>query len=60
MSLHRRAARRAASALVGIPLAVLYVVGAAAAVVVVVVVTCGAAVRLGWSDVRKRAEHGSA
>jgi len=56
MSLHRRAARLAAS----VPLAVLYVVGALAAVVVVVAVTCAGAVALGWSDVRKRAEHGSA
>lgn len=56
MSLHRRAARLLVSA----PLGVLYAVGAVAAVVVVVVVTCGAAVRLGWSDVRKWAGHGSA
>lgn len=60
MTLSRRAARSAGRLAASIPLAVLYVLGAAAAVVVVVVVSCGVAVRLGWSDVRKRAAHGSA
>jgi hypothetical protein len=56
MSMPRRAARLAAA----VPLGLLYVLGAAAAVVVVVGVSCGVAVRLGWSDVRKRAAHGAA
>ena len=60
MSLLRRAAHRAGRLAASAPLAVLYVVGALAAVVAVAAVTCGSAVLLGWSDVRKRAGHGSA
>lgn len=53
-------ARRAGRLAVGIPLAVLYVLGVTAATVAIICVTCVAAVRLGWSDTRKRAEHGTA
>jgi hypothetical protein len=53
-------ARRAGRIAVGIPLATLYTIGIMAAAVAIACVTCVAAVRLGWSDMRKRAEHGAA
>ena len=53
-------ARRVGRLAAAVPLAVLYVIGVLAAVVVLAGVTCAAAVRLGWSDIRKRAPHGTA
>lgn len=53
----RAAGRLALGAILGI----FYVIGWFSGAVVVALVTVGAAVRLGWSDVRKRGgEHGAA
>lgn len=41
-------------------LAVFYAVGAVGGAVTVAVSTCAAAVRLGWTDTRKRGKHGPA
>lgn len=57
-------ARRALRLVVTVPLGLLYGVGMFAALVVLtgaaIGVTCGSAVRLGWTETRKRAEHGAA
>ena len=53
-------ARRVGRLAAAVFLAVLYVIGVLAAVAVLAGVTCAAAVRLGWSDIRKRASHGAA
>lgn len=52
--------RAAGRLTLGAILAVFYVIGWSAGAVVVSLFTIGAAVRLGWSDVRKRGKHGAA
>lgn len=54
------AARKAVRLLAALPLGLLYALGWLAGAVVVVALTVTAAVRLGWSDARKRGEHGAA
>lgn len=55
-----RAVRRLGRWVIAPPLVILYVIGVIAAVVVIVCVTSAAAIRLGWSDTRKRATDGAA
>lgn len=52
--------RKAGRVLIDLPLVVLYAFGWLAGALVVVALTIGTAVRLGWSDARKRGQHGAA
>lgn len=52
--------RKAGRVLIDLPLAVLYAAGWLAGALIVVALTIGTAVRLGWSDARKRGQYGAA
>jgi hypothetical protein len=52
--------RKLGSRLLAAVLWVFYLVGFLAGAVIVAAVTVGGAVRLGWSDVKRRGEHGAA